>query len=58
MNTEKTFTLAEVKAILAHQLKAEKQNGANERDYNLIRDIFSDVEYLLEKGFIVNGIKF
>lgn len=58
MNTEKTFTLAEIKAVLANQLQAEKNNGADERDYNLIRDIFYDIEYLLEGGFIVNGIKF
>lgn len=50
MNTEKTFTLAEIKAVLANQLKTEKLNGANERDYNLIRDIFFDVEHQLKGG--------
>lgn len=50
MNTDKTFTLAEVKAILDKQLKLEKSNGANERDYNLIRDIFCDVEHQLKGG--------
>lgn len=57
MNTEKTYTLAEIKAVLDNQLKAEKQMGADERDYNLIKTVFSDVEHLLEGGFIVGGVR-
>lgn len=50
MNIEKTFTLAEIKAVLANQLQAEKKYGADERDYNLIRDVLCDIEHQLKGG--------
>lgn len=54
---EQTYTLEQIKAVLANQLQAEKQMGADERDYELIKNIFSDVEYLLQGGWIVGGVR-
>lgn len=54
---EQTYTLEQIKAVLANQLQAEKQMGADDRDYELIKNIFSDVEYLLQGGWIVGGVR-
>jgi hypothetical protein len=55
--TERTYTLDEIKAVLTNQLAAEKQMGADDRDYELIKNIFADVEYLLQGGWIVGGAR-
>ena len=58
MNTNQTYTLADIKAVLANQLKAEVQMGAEGRDLELITNIFSDLEHLFAGGYIVGGVKF
>jgi hypothetical protein len=56
--TEKTFSLEDIKAVLNNQLLAEKQMGADERDFELIQNIFSDLEHLFAGGWIIGGVKF
>lgn len=55
---EKTFSLADIKGVLNNQLLAEKQMGADERDFQLISNIFADLEHLFEGGWIIGGVKF
>ena len=54
-NEPKTFSLEEIKSVLNNQLCAEKQMGAEERDFELLTNVFADLEHLFAGGWIVGG---
>jgi hypothetical protein len=52
-----TVTIQQVKDVIANQLMAEKQMGADERDMTLLTAVLADVVHLLEGGYIVGGVR-
>lgn len=54
----KTFTLDEIKTVIANQLATEKQMGADEQTLGLLTEVTGDILHLLSGRYIVNGIRF
>jgi len=54
---EKTLTLSEIKFAIDNQLKAEITYGANGEILQTIENVLGDLYYILQGGFIVNGVR-
>lgn len=54
----KTFTLDEIKTVIANQIETEKQYGADEQTIGLLTEVTGDILHLLSGRYIVNGVRF
>ena len=53
-----TFTLDEIKTVIANQIATEQQYGADEQTIGLLKEVTGDILHLLSGRFIVNGVRF
>ena len=53
----KTLTLEEIKGAIDNQLQAEKAYGAEGEILQTIENVLSDLYYIIQGGFIVNGVR-
>jgi hypothetical protein len=54
---EKTLTISEIKSAIDNQLKAEIAYGAEGEMLKTVENVLSDLYYILQGGFIVNGVR-
>jgi hypothetical protein len=52
-----TRTLEEIKAAIDNQIQAEKTYGAEGEILQTIENVLSDLYYIIQGGFIVNGVR-
>jgi hypothetical protein len=53
----KTLTLEEIKSAIDNQLQAEKSYGAEGEMLQTIENVLGDLFYIIQGGFIVNGVR-
>lgn len=56
--TPRTYTLDEIKTVIANQIATEAQYGADEQTIGLLTEVTGDILHLLSGRYIVNGVRF